>query len=148
MRLPAILVAALAAGGCGPSFETATPDTFVVLDNDDDRYDYRAATAEGVVIAVREIDNEVGARLAFWLTAIKDRVRRDQGYALLGAKPVKSADGIHGTQLRFGDGEHLYDLSVFVTPEKIWLLEAGGSEELVKASAKKIDQAVASFRTN
>lgn len=139
--------------GCGPSFVSQTPPGFVELDNEYDTYDYRATTAEGVVIAVREIENDAEGEPEFWLTAIKNKMRERGGYALLETVNVKSADGVSGTQLRFGhdDGNndpHLYYLSVFITPSKIWLVEAGGTKELMTAQAAKIDQAVSTFRTN
>lgn len=139
--------------GCGPSFVSQTPPGFVELDNDYDAYDYRATTAEGVVIAIRELDNDAEGEPEFWLTAIKNKMRERGGYALLETVSVKSGDGLPGTQLRFGhdDGNnnpHLYYLTIFITEKKIWLVEAGGTKELMTAQAAKIDQAVSSFRTN
>jgi hypothetical protein len=147
----AVLLAGFAFG-CGPSFQASTPDSFVELENDHDLYDYRATTAEGLVMAVREIDNDAKGKVDFWLTAIKNSVRDRGGYALLEEKAVKSQDGVDGTQLRFGHDEgggkpHLYYLTIFVTPEKIWLVEAGGTKELMTANAKKIDAAVSGFNT-
>ncbi len=151
--LPLLAALGTLAVGCGPSFIAETPPGFVELDTDYDRYDYRATTAEGVVIAAREIDNESKAEEEFWLTAIKNKMRERGGYALLETLAVKSADGVAGTQLRFGhdDGNntpHLYYLTVFVTESTIWLLEAGGTKELMTAQAAKVDRAVSAFRTH
>ncbi len=137
---------------CGPSFVSQTPTGFVELEEDYSRYDYRATTAEGVVIAVREIDNEAKGESEFWLTAIKNQIRDRGGYRLLEEVPVKSADGIAGVPLQFGhdDGNnkpHLYYLAVFVTPKKIWLVEAGGTKELMTKEATKVAGSVANFKT-
>jgi hypothetical protein len=153
MKILLSFAALAVAVGCGPSFKAATPDTFVELDNDYDLYDYRATTAEGLVMAVREIDNDAKGKTDFWLTAIKNSMRDRGGYALLDTKAVKSADGVEGTQLRFGHDEnggkpHLYYLTIFVTEKTIWLVEAGGTKELMEANAKKVDEAVSSFSTN
>jgi hypothetical protein len=140
--------------GCGPSFEASTPSGFVELEERSySKYDYRATTAEGVVIGVREIDNDVEGEREFWLTAIRNKMRERGGYALIKEVEVKSADGVAGTQLRFGhdDGNnkpHLYYLTVFVTPETLWLLEAGGTKELMEKEAARVQQAVSAFRTN
>lgn len=152
-----LLTAAIAAtstllGACGPSFQATPPSGFVELDTDRDAYDFRATTAEGVVVAVREIENEAKGEAEFWLTAIRNRMRERGGYSLIEERPVKSADGVAGTQLRFGhdDGNnrpHLYYLSVFITDTTIWLVEAGGTKEQMEKEAAKVEQAVAAFRT-
>ena len=143
---------AVLATACGPSFVTSNPPGFVELENDYDAYDYRATTAEGVVLAVRELDNAEDADVSFWLTAIKNKMKERGGYAFISEAEVKSADGVSGTQLRYGrddksNNPHLYYLTVFVTDAKIWLLEAGGTKKLVEAQAAQIDQHVAQFRT-
>ncbi len=137
---------------CGPSFVSQTPKGFVELDNDNDAYDYRATTADGVVIAVREIDNEAKGEREFWLKAIRNQMRERGGYKLLEEVAVTSADGLNGTQLRFGhdDGNnraHLYYLTVFVTDATIWLVEAGGTKDRMTTEARQVAQAVAAFRT-
>jgi hypothetical protein len=146
------LAAGLLLAACGPSFSAQKPAGFVEIEQANDVYDYRVSTAKGVVIAVREIDNEAEGEAEFWLTAIKDQMREQGGYALIESVAVKSGDGVPGTQLRFGhdDGNnnpHLYYLTVFVTEPTIWLVEAGGTKELVTKEQAKIDQAIAGFRT-
>jgi hypothetical protein len=145
------VLALLSAVACGPSFEMGTPPGFVEIENDWDAYDYRATSADGLVMAVRELEHDPEGEPEFWLTAIKNRMRERAGYALLEEKPVQSADGVKGTQLRFGhDSEagkpHLYYLTVFVTPDSIYLLEAGGTKELMTAGQAKVDAAVREFR--
>lgn len=153
IALPALgLLAALFASGCGPSFEMSTPAGFVELDEDYSEYDYRATSADGLVVAVREIDHDPQGHLAFWVRAIENRMRERGGYALLEKKPVKSADGVEGQQLRFGHDDegnkpHLYYVTVFLTESKIFLVEAGGTKELMTSQAAQIDAAVSGFRT-
>lgn len=147
------LCVALLVAGCGPSFELATPPDFVELDEDDSSYDYRATTADGLVIAVREIDNDPAGELSFWVRAIENRMRERGGYALLETRPVKSADGVSGQQLRFGHDDegnrpHLYYVAVFATESNIFVLEAGGSKELMTKQAAQIEAALRGFSTN
>jgi hypothetical protein len=138
--------------GCGPSFEMSEPPGFVEIENDYDNYDYRATSADGLVIAVRELDHDPEGEAEFWIKAVKNRMRENAGYALLKEVDVVSGDGVKGKQLQFGHDQesgkpHLYYVSVFVTPDKIFLLEAGGSKELVTKNQGKIDQAHKIFRT-
>lgn len=152
MKTLLAVVALLCAVGCGHSFEAATPAGFVELDDDASAYDYRSTSADGVVMAVRELDHEPKGEPEFWVKAIKNRMRERGGYALIDEKPVQSGDGVKGTQLRFGHDEdsgkpHLYYVTLFVTDDALFLLEAGGTKDLMTASAKKIDQAVREFRT-
>jgi len=152
------LGAALIALGCGPTFKVETPPGFVELDEHSSPYEYRATSADGLVVAARELPHEPKGELAFWIKAIQNRMRERGGYALLDTKPVKSADGVAGRELRFGHDEgsdsatakghpHLYYLTVFVTDSKIYLLEIGGTKEQVTSQAAVIDATIAAFRT-
>jgi hypothetical protein len=149
-RYFATLLFALALTGCGHSFEAATPPGFVELDDQHD-YDYRATTADGLVIAVREIDNDPKGAMEFWTRAIENTMRQRGGYALLGTHDVKDKNGLAGKQLRFGHDEngtpHLYYVTVFLTDKTIFLLEAGGTKELVEKHATEIAYAVENFQT-
>ncbi|MFP6685151.1 MAG: serine/threonine protein kinase [Polyangiaceae bacterium] len=141
----------LGASACGHQFAIQTPSGFVEIDNEFDAYDYRATTTDGLIIAVREIENEVNGEAAFWLKAIENQMRRRGGYALLGSEDVKSGDGLAGKQMRFGhdqDGKkpHLYYVYVFVSDDNVVLLEVGGTKKLVTEGEKEIANALAGFR--
>lgn len=143
LRLASCL-ALVTAAGCGRPYEVQTPSGFVDLE---DRYDdgddeYRATTADGVVIGVRAFDNEPYAERAFLVRAIENQLRLGRGYALLETKKVSSKNGVEGTQLRFGhdepSGPHLYVLTVFVDDDHVWLHEAAGKKELVEKAEQSI----------
>jgi len=142
------LLAAAALCGCGASFKQPTPGGFVELE-DQEHYDYRATTADGLVIAVRELDHEPKGEVTFWVDAISNHMRQRGGYALLTRKNVRTRSGAEGVQLRFGHDQgsrpYLYVVTVFVTDDHIYLLEAGGSAEQMKAHGKDVDWAVDSF---
>lgn len=149
-----LLALATLAAACGPSFQAATPPGFVELDQDegDPSYDYRSTTADGLVLAVRELEHEPKGELSFWVRAIENEMRNRGGYALLESKGVQTTQGLSGQQLRFGHDEgnepHLYYVTVFVTEKYIYLLEAGGKKKLVEAHAQQIDAAVQGFRAD
>lgn len=140
-----VLIALLA--GCRP-FEVATPPGFVELEERGSGYQYRATTADRVVLAVRAVANRPRGEAAFWRKAIENELRAGKGYALLDSKPVRCR-GAEGTLLRFGHDEgrrpHLYQVGVFVTRDRIYLVEAGGPRDLVDRLQPQIDWFLANF---
>ncbi|MBX7191383.1 MAG: serine/threonine protein kinase [Sandaracinaceae bacterium] len=147
------LAAALALAGCGHHFQIHTPDRFVELEPGAQErmgFAYRATSANGAVLAVREIDNDRHASAEFWVEAVRNRVRRAGGYALLSESEVRSADGRTGHQMRFGrdEGQHPYAywVTLFVTPDRIFVVEAGGRREPFEAEQASIEQAIGALR--
>lgn len=143
-----------AAVGCGRPYEAETPEGFVELtdgarDYDPGAHEYRASTADGVVIGVRAWDNEPTADLALAVRALENRVRLGEGYALLAKKEVAAKDGTKGMRLEFGHDEssnpHLYSVSVFVTDDFVYLVEAGGKKDLIEGAKASIDWFVKNF---
>ncbi len=138
--LAAGVFAVAATWGCGGhSFSVGTPAGFVVLDDQEPSYDYRATTADGVVIGIREIKHEPKGDDAFWVQAVKNQMRAMAGYALLDTTTVATKGGLRGTQMKFGHdekGEPLqYTVTVFVTEKKIYVVEFGGT----KAQLDRLD---------
>ena len=144
-----VYLAAAAACGCGPAFHQPTPTGFVEL-RDQEAYAYRAVTADGLVLAVRELAHEPKGELEFWTEAIANHMRQRGGYALLETRDVNNGDGLAGKQLRFGHDEsskpHLYYITVFVTDDHLYLLEAGGTREQMERRDEQLAWAVESFR--
>lgn len=147
-RIVALASCLAAFASCRP-FVPATPPGFVELE---DRYswnEYRATTADGVVIGIRAFDNEPKGELAFWVRAIENRMRDAGGYALLEKKDVKNRGGLTGTELRFGHDEgdepYLYRVSIFVDEKRVFLVEAGGSKVQMERQAEQIDWSIKNF---
>ncbi len=63
---------------------------------------------------------------------------------------MKTKSGLDGKQLRFGHDEsgkpHLYYVTIFLTEDYIFLLEAGGTKELMEKGSAGLDQAIDGFR--
>jgi hypothetical protein len=150
-KLPAfaLLLFSTFAVACGRNFDAKTPAGFVELDEPGPSYAYRATTADGLVVAVREIDHEPKGELSFWSRAIENELRQRGGYALLAQREVKTNDGLTGKELRFGHDEgstpHQYNVTLFVTDSKLYVLEAGGTKELMTRHAQDLDDYVTSF---
>ena len=140
--------ALLLAAGCS-TFRASTPAGFVELE-DQERYDYRSTTHDGVVLSVRSLDNEPRGDQACWTRAVEHRLRHQGGYALLDSRDVGAQRGLAGRQLRFGHDEgarpHLYQVTVFVTHKRIYLLEAGCSRDAVQRESAKLEAFVADFQ--
>ena len=149
-----VAVALTLVAGCGGRhFALTAPGNFIELDprvQESYGYRYRATTADGVVIGVREIENERHGSPAFWLDAIRNSLRREGGYALLEESDVHAATGESGHTLRFGRDEdadpYTYWLTLFVTNDRIYLIEAGGRRETFAAAQADVEAAIAAFR--
>jgi hypothetical protein len=142
-------VVILAASGCGKSFQIPTAPGFVKLEDQEPAYDYRATTADGVVIGVREIKHEPKGDNAFWVQAIKNQMRAMAGYALLDTVQVSTKSGLKGTQLRFGHDEKgeplLYSVTVFVTDKYIYVVEFGGTKQQMDQQATQLTWVLENF---
>lgn len=146
----AVLVVALwcgLLGGC-KHHTLRAPSDFVVLD-EKGPHATRAVSAQGVVIAVREIDNHPRANSAFWLSAIRTQLTDGRGYALLDTRDVRARSGQPGKQLRLGrdqNGEqYLYWLTLFVTKHRLYIVEAGARRDRFQVAQKTVDASLASF---
>ena len=150
-----ILAAALVAGlalstaACGRPFDVKTAPGFVPLENQA-TYDYRATTPEGVVVAVRVVDDEDRGDLAFWTQAVTLQLRDVSGYALLDVSDVKSRDCTKGKLLKFGHDEgdkpFTYWVSIFPAQGRLFLVEAGGAKEAFERARPSVEWTLASVR--
>ena len=153
MRAPIhilLVLASLAFVGCGNHFAINAPTNFATLrEADRNGYQMRATTADGVVLGVREIENDTHANQAFWATAIRNRLTRSGGYALLSETEIRTTQGDVGLQLRFGRDENNtpydYWLTVFVTEGRIFIIEAGGRRARFEAERANVEASIASF---
>jgi hypothetical protein len=143
---------ALALFGAGCSHPLlATPPRFLELEQERGAFDYRATSADGVVIGARKLDydRERGGGVDFWTDAVKQRLSQMGGYQLLEEKAVKTSRGLEGKQLRFGHDEKnapfQYWVALFVEGDELFVVEAGGPEEKLKAHEASVDKAIASL---
>jgi hypothetical protein len=126
-----LLAALLLATGCGRPFAPATPGSFTEL-KDQYGFDYRAVSADGVVLGIKAHENDPRVDLPFVERAFEQQMR-SSGYALLEKRDVKTSAGLAGKQFRLGHDEannpHLYYVTLFVTDAYVYVLEAGGTKE-------------------
>ncbi len=145
------LLILLACAACGPRVTVQTPPGFAVLEEQKE-YLYRAATAGGVVLAVRAEKNEPRGNLDFWADVIDRQLRRG-GYAPDGTlTEVRASGGPTGRQasyVRVDNGrKDRFWFAVFVTGDRVWVVEAGGDEERFKDRVQDgIQKAIQSLAT-
>ena len=72
------------------------------------------------------------------------------GYVLVDRAEIKSADGTPGRRLRFGHDEagkpFVYQTSVFLAQDRLFLFEAGGSQAETEKISKSIEAMHASLK--
>ena len=139
-----------ASAGCKPVAAHAAPG-FVEL-ADDANYDFRAVAPEGVAVAARvvKLTDKDPMDVAFWERSVGLRMRELDGYALLGAKDVGSADGVNGREMTFGHDEdgkpYVYRVRVFVVRGKLLVVEAGGSRDQMDRMASGVEWMLAQVK--
>ncbi len=150
LAIATFVACALLGAGCSRPLLT-TPPRFLELEGERGAFDYRATSADGIVIGARRLgyDRDRGGGLDFWIDAVKQRLAQMGGYELLAEKPVKTSQGLPGKQLRFGRDEnripYQYWIAVFVVGDDLFVVEAGGPETKLKAHEAGIDKAIASL---
>lgn len=143
-RLIIGIAIAAQAVACTPNFHIDAPDGFAQLE-DQERYDYRATNAEGVVLGVRRKDNDPQGDLAFWSGAVDAHLRRG-GYEAVEEHQVTTKNGVEGRQIRYHRNhqgrQHHYWVTVFVTGDAVYTVEAGGDEAFFADQEKAILRAL------
>lgn len=139
--------------GCGKPFDVKTAPGFVPLENQTTtttQYEYRATSPEGVVMAIRVVDDEKRGDLAFWTQALTLQLRDVSGYALLDSKDVTSRDGTKGKLLKFGHDEgdrpYAYWVTIFLAQDRLFIVEAGGAKEAFERAKPNVEWMLQSVR--
>jgi hypothetical protein len=139
-----ILFFACIAYGCGRPFKVQTAPGFIELEGQGlEGYQYRSTTPEGVVVAVKVVDDEARADVDFWTRTLVLKLRDEMGYALLSQSEATALDGTQGRTLRFGhdeDGKPFdYWLTVFLAQGRLFIVEAGAPRELMAKAKPSVE---------
>jgi hypothetical protein len=146
-----LLCAAMSTSACGVTLRAQEGFARV----DDDHYDRRVASADGVVVGVRVMRNRPEASVDFWIRAVDERLRA-RGYEPDGdPMATQTSAGMRGVQLRYvqtvGGRPHRYWATVFVRPggflrpSKVYVVEAGGDAETFDRAAPHVQRTIASL---
>ena len=148
-RLALLLPLTLLFAACAPRATLSTPAGFAVLE-DQREYVYRATSADGVVIAIRAEPNKPTGNLDFWADVV-DRKLLNSRYVADGKKSeVKSRAGLPGRQMKYTRDDngrvYRYWTAVFVTEDRVWVVEAAGDQDRFKGKIEgEIQRAIESI---
>jgi hypothetical protein len=138
------------AAGCA-SFAINTPSGFGQLrDQRAQHYDYRAVSAYGVALAVRVVPNAERGNLEFWSEVVDRHLQHGGVYHPAGSVDVRTSTGLQGRRLAYAFGDpqsgQTYWVTVFVTPRKVYLVEAGGGVDAFTRARDNVERSIQSFR--
>lgn len=130
-----------------PKAKLDVPTSFAKL-GPEGAYVFKAATARGVVVAVRTETNKIEGSPEFWADVIDERLR-ERGYTSESQSNVKSENGVDGRQMRYSKNasgrDYRYWVTVFVKGAKVHIVEAGGDKEVFDPSIPEVEKVVLSL---
>ncbi|HVP12755.1 MAG TPA: hypothetical protein VMV94_16390 [Phycisphaerae bacterium] len=144
LLLPALL---LVASGCS----AIDPPNGYVKVKDQQSYDLKAVSARGNVIALKSHPNEDRtATLEFWSQAVEYQKVDLDGMKLVKRESIKSKGGLDGVLFNFEAGEGqakiTYLVALYVTPMKIYTVEATGPTKTITEDLDKLRASMVSLR--
>ena len=151
MRWITLIVCAAVApllGGCAGNLDL--PSNFVELPPEETgRYDVKAVSADGVLIALRRMDNPKNGTADFWAKAVENELT-SRGHSLIESVPVTSESGSAGRLLTFTRDQKgqsfTYILGVFVKGKRLLIAEAGGKTDAFDKRKAEISKSLLSVR--
>ncbi|HUN80119.1 MAG TPA: hypothetical protein VMV81_01280 [Phycisphaerae bacterium] len=140
------LIALLFLGGCG----SMTPPAGYIKVKSGEGYDAKYVSAHGNVVALTIRSNEDrAADLKFWTQAVEYQKVDLDGMKLAERSDMTSNSGLAGTLFSFrtgeGRGEITYLVGLYVTPMRIYTVEATGPSESFDADIPRIKESMRSI---
>lgn len=133
--------------GCAP---IEAPDGYI-KDSSSHAYDFKAVSARGNVIACNVRSNEdKSADLKFWSDAVEYQKVDIDGMRLAARDKITSNSGTDGVLFNFesgeGQGKTTYLVALYVTPMRIYTIEATGPAESIAKDMDKLKASMQSIR--
>ncbi len=148
-QIPKYVMLVLLSACGGHAFELRAPTDFVEF-KESPPFAWRATSANGAVLAVREEENPRGGTVSYWVDTLTRMLRDDNGYALTETVDVTAATGQTGKQLRFSrdarSKTYVFWVTVFTKEDKVIVIEAGGEREIFTPQQAAIEEAIRSIR--
>ncbi|HSV98343.1 MAG TPA: hypothetical protein VLM75_15590 [Spirochaetota bacterium] len=135
--------------GCRPAgvkYRMDAPAGFAVYTKDADSY--RAISADGVRVRARRVENNPPGDAAMWGQAVEAHLK-NRGYHRIAFQQVTARNGWAGSFTEYAywynAEEYRYAVTIFVTSEHIYLLEAGGTTERYARKREGIIKSLGQF---
>jgi len=129
--------------GCR-TFELKPPEGFVRYKRTS-KY-YRAVSPDNAAIVVRSWKNKQKGDLGFWVETVKRDFIKVRGYKFVKDDDAKAGTGEKGKRMWFESSHRgrmfSYQISLFVTKDKIYAVEASVEKENLERHEKAFDAAV------
>jgi len=143
------LVLALAAGtGCKKHIKT--PDDFAKMDDPGYDYEYRAISPDEIVLGVQKRPNEPRGDVSFWAKVWKEKYPPIKDYTFVDKESITTNKGLKGSLLTFTseeeDGLYRLMIALFVVKKNIWILSAGGKDEVLEGETDTVTKAFKTFK--
>jgi hypothetical protein len=104
------------------------------------------------VLAVRRVENDPKANLAYWSQAVQERLRANGSYRVDSEREITNHQGIAGHELTLKIGEtaaeQTYRVALFEHGKWLYLLESGGPTPKVTQRSVSLDEAVRGISFN
>lgn len=148
MRRATMLALCLVSSAC-QSYTAKTPPGFAEMKvHKRSPYVYRAASPEGLVLAVRVEKNEPKGDLPFWVGVLDSRLQ-EQDYTFESSKTFVCAKTT-GRELVYRverDGRaHHYRVQLVVSDQHVTVVEFGGATHRLMEALPQLEKAAASLR--
>lgn len=146
--LAPLVLAVLAGPGCKKHIKT--PSDFAKMDDPGYDYEYRAISSDEVVIGVQKRPNEPRGDVAFWSKVWQEKYPPIKDYTFVDKEALTTNGGLKGSLLEFTseeeDGLYRLLIGLFVIKKKVWILSAGGKDEVLTDHRETLVKAFKTFK--
>ncbi len=144
LRWPFVWTLIALAGGC----QYALPPGYVKVDPSWNTR-FRAVSAEGSAITLRNESNPENGDLTFWKKAVKNQLLDVRGYKLVNHREISHAGQTPGVEMTFDytkDGiDYTYMVMLLVKGRRVHCIEAAGVKDQIAPELPAIKDAVAKW---
>lgn len=141
-----LVLAALLFPGCGPHYRMDAPQEFVKYQRGHGRFAW--TTADGVRVKARDVKNDPKADLPFWTDALKRHLNA-RGYVQKSDTCFDTQTGRKACTVEWlvprGNEDWVFGVTVFVTGDRVTLVEAAGPFARYRAVEPQLVVALKSF---
>ncbi len=131
---------------CGPTYRMDAPDGFVKYTKGHGNFAW--TTADGVRVKARDVKNEPKAELPFWTDATQRHLTA-RGYTKKAERCFTTLAGANGCTLEWlaprGNEDWVFAVTIFVTGDRVTLVEAAGPYARYVAVEAKLAKALETF---